>query len=139
MSIYLGTTPLADGASTALLAGKADTNLGNTIPTAAFATKLNSAGIRTVVETYKNGTSWYRIWSDGWIEQGGSFNSNSITFLKTFTRKPHFIRSCFSTGGTNNFNYNTANAYFGNISNISTTGVTGLSAFGETLWYACGY
>ena len=24
-----------------------------------------------IVETYKNGSSWYRIWSDGWCEQGG--------------------------------------------------------------------
>lgn len=24
-----------------------------------------------IVETYQNGTSWYRVWSDGWCEQGG--------------------------------------------------------------------
>lgn len=24
-----------------------------------------------VIETYQNGASWYRIWSDGWCEQGG--------------------------------------------------------------------
>ena len=24
-----------------------------------------------IVETYINGTSWYRVWSDGWCEQGG--------------------------------------------------------------------
>ena len=24
-----------------------------------------------VVDSYKNGTDWYRIWSDGWVEQGG--------------------------------------------------------------------
>lgn len=24
-----------------------------------------------IVETYRNGTSWYRLYSDGWIEQGG--------------------------------------------------------------------
>ena len=24
-----------------------------------------------LVETYVNGTSWYRIWSDGFCEQGG--------------------------------------------------------------------
>lgn len=26
-----------------------------------------------IVETYRNGASWYRIYSDGWCEQGGSF------------------------------------------------------------------
>lgn len=24
-----------------------------------------------IVETYHNGTDWYRVWSDGWCEQGG--------------------------------------------------------------------
>lgn len=34
-----------------------------------------------VVETYNNGTDWYRIWSDGWCEQGGicgDHNTNSL-------------------------------------------------------------
>ena len=25
----------------------------------------------TVVKSYRNGTEWYRVWSDGWVEQGG--------------------------------------------------------------------
>lgn len=41
---------------------------------------------RTVVETYSNGTSWYRIWSDGWCEQGGITDRNgvgdTVTLLK---------------------------------------------------------
>ena len=31
----------------------------------------------TVIETYRNGASWYRIWSDGWVEQGGTFYQNA--------------------------------------------------------------
>lgn len=42
----------------------------------------------TVVESYCNGTEWYRLWSDGWIEQGGkascSGNVRTITLLKSF-------------------------------------------------------
>ena len=30
-----------------------------------------------VVETYQNGASWYRVWSDGWCEQGGVINTTS--------------------------------------------------------------
>lgn len=44
-----------------------------------------------VTDSYINGTSWYRIWSDGWCEQGGeisavAYDSSSInlTFLKAF-------------------------------------------------------
>lgn len=28
-----------------------------------------------ITETWKRGTSWYRVWSDGFIEQGGSYTS----------------------------------------------------------------
>ena len=43
----------------------------------------------TVVKTYRNGTSWYRIWSDGWCEQGGNTQSAvngkyTITLLKPY-------------------------------------------------------
>ena len=39
-----------------------------------------------VTETYVNGTSWYRVWSDGWCEQGGEVMENTeVTFLKPFS------------------------------------------------------
>lgn len=58
------------------LNGKADVDLTN-------CTKPH------IVETYVNGTSWYRVWSDGWCEQGGvtssiTGNTNSVELLKTF-------------------------------------------------------
>lgn len=43
-----------------------------------------------ITETYKNGSSWYRIYSDGWCEQGGivSVAQNStgttVTLLKSY-------------------------------------------------------
>lgn len=51
-----------------------------------------------VTETYSSGTDWYRVWSDGWIEQGGKFvitnasigsggyNTATLTFIKPFTK-----------------------------------------------------
>ena len=45
-----------------------------------------------IIETYSNGDDWYRIWSDGWIEQSGqnTIDENStkavnlhITMLNT--------------------------------------------------------
>jgi hypothetical protein len=54
MSIYLGTTPIADGASTALLAGKADTNLGNTFPEGEIAELIaeREAKVREIKERF---------------------------------------------------------------------------------------
>ena len=48
------------GITAETLNGKADLDLGNTT-------------VPHLVEVYSNGSSWYRIYSDGWIEQGGSF------------------------------------------------------------------
>lgn len=36
-----------------------------------FQSTLNAPMQPIIQETYRVGTSWYRIWSDGWIEQGG--------------------------------------------------------------------
>lgn len=33
--------------------------------------KSDLAEVQCVVQTYRNGTEWYRIYSDGWCEQGG--------------------------------------------------------------------
>lgn len=44
--------------------------------------KLDRSAVKAyIIETYKNGASWYRVWSDGWIEQGG-FYSGSIAANK---------------------------------------------------------
>ena len=32
---------------------------------------------RTIIKEYRNGTEWYRIWSDGYLEQGGLLNGSS--------------------------------------------------------------
>ena len=39
-----------------------------------------------IVETWSNGTSWYRVWSDGWCEQGGraALNEISTTTISLF-------------------------------------------------------
>lgn len=37
-----------------------------------------------VIESWSEGTEWYRIYADGWCEQGGHSTSSNITFLKEF-------------------------------------------------------
>ena len=48
--------------------------------------KLNM--IRYIVEEYHSGTQWYKIWSDGWVEQGGyviNLSSNeTVNLLKPY-------------------------------------------------------
>ena len=42
-----------------------------------------------VVTSYRSGTSWYRVWSDGWIEQGGYFEKERDTALTVTFLKPY--------------------------------------------------
>ncbi len=49
-----------------------------------------------ITTTYKNGTSWYRVYSDGWCEQGGvvSVNSNNkktVTLLKPYSSTTYSV------------------------------------------------
>jgi hypothetical protein len=96
-----------------------------------------------VVTNYVNGTTWYRIWSDGWKEQGGEFtftaDENTITLPKAFSNTNYNIQV---TQRCNN------NAIWEN--NVRVKSKTSASAFvvrGEVntaashgfYWYACGY
>lgn len=51
-----------------------------------FNTSLNNPTKGRLIESYQNGTSWYRLYSDGWCEQGGSqdlpaFATTTLTLL----------------------------------------------------------
>lgn len=59
----------ATGIASQDVSGKANVSLDNVTEDAGA--NLNSVGVRTVIDTYSSGTSWYRKWSDGWVEQGG--------------------------------------------------------------------
>ena len=87
-----------------------------------------------VIETYINGTSWYRIYKSGWIEQGGTCNLNStVTFVKPFATANYTIVTSTTSG------------YYENVyvRNQSTTSVAiGASSYDANYrlvrWYATG-
>ena len=74
------------------LNGKADVDLSN-VPT--------SKGILT--ESYKNGSSWYRVYADGWCEQGGEMSgaSTNLTFLKAFINSNYTFMATARIAGDN--------------------------------------
>lgn len=57
-----------------------------------------------LVETFNNGSLWYRVWSDGYCEQGGmtayqtGVNVETVTFLKPFRAIPFMQTASVSTG-----------------------------------------
>ena len=111
------------------VSGKANTSLDNI--TNAAASSLNAVGARTVVNAYRNGESWYRKWSDGWVEQGG-YGKGQITFMVAYAAAP-----CILLGDANL----SGEGWPCRANNITTTG---FYLFGNRLdsgsayWYACG-
>lgn len=65
------------------LSGKADTNLGNV-----------ASNLDYVVESYNDGTNWYRVYKSGWIDQGGySAPGILITLLKPFSNANYNVQA----------------------------------------------
>lgn len=94
---------------------------------------------RYVKETGKSsdGTSWYRVWSDGWIEQGGTYTSSDnkqypVTLSKKMTTTNYHSTV---TGG-----YNTSsNSGFGCCYDKTTSGFKTVVIEPRGTWYVCGY
>ena len=114
-------TPAEVDALLALKVAKAgDTMTGNLIMDGATVyNKVSGTNYRMldardvhITETYLNGTSWYRVWSDGWCEQGSSntFGTgvNNIALLKNC----HIIGATFSWN-SQNYNQSTNNGHIG--------------------------
>lgn len=84
----------------------------------------------TVVESYRNGTEWYRVWSDGWVEQGGNLAASNV-FLKPFADATY--RIVLGQSGSS------ASASVGRSTWVAKS-ATSFTANVETPtdWYACG-
>ena len=117
---------------------KADTDFGN-IPN----------NVKYIVESWQSGTSWYRIWNDGWIEQGGitdymSWTGNGATvniiFLKPMSNT-NYYRGATMLDYTSNWNapgccINSCNTSGMAVGVATTSGNQGTT---RCSWYACGY
>lgn len=101
-----------------------------------------------IIETWRSGTSWYRKWSDGWIEQGGQTPRAADTIC-TVTFPIAFTQDNPNVQMTRRFYY----ANDGTASQNRTTGIWGVSRTGFStydngwsgaggsagVYYACGY
>ena len=121
---------------------KADTDLINATPSSGTVKSLlTNAGVKYVVETFHNGTSWYRLYSDGWCEQGDSYcyipaAGTTITLLKSYSSTDYSTIVCRATS-----NYTGAQSNpFCLRQNESTIFIPlGGGADDYAQWYACGW
>ena len=91
-----------------------------------------------IVETYVNGTSWYRVYSDGWCEQGGANNSGDIggwqtvSFIKPYSNTDYYISVVEVNSTYRSFNIDGTHSDYFRYEAISVVG-------NKIRWYACGY
>ena len=98
-----------------------------------------------ITETWSNGTSWYRKYSDGWIEQGGYVNpGRNCAAFHTGTFNTAFSTTKITLVATAALSTNNDNSYYGQIGAF----VVSATQFKETSfasekppfnWFACGY
>lgn len=102
----------------------------------------NSNQVAVITKNYKSGTTWYRVWSDGWIEQGGKLSTSSnttVTFSKAFSDTNYNLTWATTTGS-----YASDTKYWngGRISSKTKTNFvyyTGQTEAPTVEWRACGY
>lgn len=100
-----------------------------------------------IVETWSSddGLSWYRKYSDGWIEQGGDIQSSTKNESVTVTLPTAFTTTTYCVIGTLAGTGSTSNdaGSFVIVTPKKTTGFTAKSTDDTTnylsTWYACGY
>ena len=131
--------------TTAYLANRWTTSKATTTSSA------SKARPAVVIQNYVNGTSWYRVWSDGWIEQGGRVQLTSqnttgtvVSFLKAFQNTNYSVNAMVERYTSTDVSY----------TDDSTVLIQGLATNNMTLvlwdannnsykayvrWRACGY
>lgn len=95
--------------------------------------------VHCVVETFKSGNSWYRVYDDGWVEQGGYYDAgavavSSISLLKSYkdTNYSILITNLYNASGAKHAPH---------ITTVATTGFSYWSenANGDVYWETKGY
>ena len=107
------------------------------------------ASLVTITESYVNGTSWYRVWSDGFKEQGGTVSlssytttkNTSVTLLKPFSNANYTSIVQMRDGGTYWANVSTnVNQSATTLTIVVYTDQANINVNAHKLnWYACGY
>lgn len=89
------------------------------------------------VESWKSGNKWYRKYSDGWIEQGGLWNTGNTTLSFNLA----FSDTNYNITGSENQGDDNARAIKFNRDHAKTTSIRMVGSANPIMvsWYACGY
>lgn len=100
----------------------------------------NNQSARYVVDSVNNGTSWYRKWSDGWLEQGGNAALGGSGYTPTYFNFPiAFTNTAYTLVMQSISQYNKE---YTNTIAIKEKTTTSFGVINDTngnfSWYACG-
>ena len=144
-----------DGTNNATLQGKPDGSLlwgGKNVVRSINGTTANASGDVTIVtpnayvtQTYRSGVTWYRKWSDGFIEQGGQATNEAGKYAQvTYPQAMGTVLYVSITAIKNDKNYIQKQTVCDE--SVTSTGFQGaVTDFGQNkiagtfCWYACGY
>ena len=116
-----------------------------TIENASGKVRINNSVVSGFVkETWKSGTSWYRVWSDGWIEQGGRASLNERSSTAYTLHRPFSDTNYFVAASQYNVSTNDDSEMGIGCSPTSTTRFNAFCHYINPntmnfMWYACGY
>lgn len=100
------------------------------------------AEIQCVVETWHDSTSWYRIYSDGWCEQGGTVSVSSsgvstVNLLKEYASTSYQVFKNYNSSATSNMQDNEGSCFNKTVSSFDVSNSTGDTSSFD--WFAMGY
>lgn len=97
-----------------------------------------------ITKTWRSGASWYRKWSDGFLEQGGVMPITSGKTKRTISFNASFSSTTACVVLVQSYQEGSGAPNYNNFHVLSKTasGFTGYNGCSENisnLWYACGY
>lgn len=122
---------------------KADINLSNVANIdSSFASQLDKIDVQRIVASWNNGTTFYRVYSDGWIEQGGwlyaAYDTHTVTFPRPFKHRVYF-----ATAIAYNADGKRSTSIYGMPTNTTVVFQSGEGRNDpqpySKMWFACGY
>lgn len=95
-----------------------------------------------ITTTYQSGTNWYRKWSDGWIEQGGTLTKGynvTVSFNLAYTTVDsiNVYASVANNYGANDYVIRTHNWTVTGFNVSVSNGGGGTRGDTKFAWYAC--
>ena len=141
-----GDSQATDGPGSFLLATRGNANSSDLGPgligKANGELHWNGGPVGTIVESWRDGTNFYRKWSDGFVEQGGSvIRPNSSTEMTLYFHKPFSSASSYvivKNVGTKD-SAGSSFAWYGFFDYAANSAKTYEQSNYNSRWYAFGY